>query len=71
MLLRRTRLGLLAAHDLLDADGTPTAAVERAARALGSELGWDEARLARELSGFAEEAAAEGILVGASIGARP
>jgi glycerol-3-phosphate dehydrogenase len=71
VLLRRTRLGLLAAHDLLEADGTPTAAVERAARALGRELGWDDARLAREVSGFAEEAAAEGILVGASIGARP
>jgi glycerol-3-phosphate dehydrogenase len=71
VLLRRTRLGLLAAHDLLEADGTPTAAVERAARALGRELGWDEARLAREVSGFAGEATAEGILVGASIGARP
>jgi len=71
VLLRRTRLGLLAAHDLLEANGSPTAAVERAARALGRELGWDEARLAREVSGFAEEAAAEGILVGASIGARP
>jgi len=71
VLLRRTRLGLLAAHDLLEANGSPTAAVDRAARALGRELGWDEARLAREVSGFAEEAAAEGILVGASIGARP
>jgi glycerol-3-phosphate dehydrogenase len=71
VLLRRTRLGLLAAHDLLEADGTPTAAVERAARAVGRELGWDEARVAREVSGFAVEAAAEGILVAASIGARP
>jgi glycerol-3-phosphate dehydrogenase len=71
VLLRRTRLGVLAAHDLLEADGTPSAAVERAARTLGRELGWDEGRIAREVSGFAEEAAAEGILAGASIGARP
>ena len=70
-LLRRTRLGLLAAHELLDEDGTPTAAVQRAARTLGQELGWDDARVEREIAGFASEAGAEGILVSASIGARP
>jgi glycerol-3-phosphate dehydrogenase len=71
VLLRRTRLGLLAAHDLLAEDGTPTAAVDRAARTLGHELGWDDARVEREVSDFAEEATGEGILVGASIGTRP
>jgi len=70
-LLRRTRLGLLAAHELLDDDGTPSAAVQRAARTLGRELGWDDARVEREIAEFASEAGAEGILVSASIGARP
>jgi len=70
-LLRRTRLGLLAAHELLDGDGTPSAAVQRAARTLGRELGWDDARVEREIAEFASEAGAEGILVSASIGARP
>jgi glycerol-3-phosphate dehydrogenase len=71
VLLRRTRLGLLAAPALLAPDGTPTEAVERAAQTLGDELGWDAARVAQERAAFATEAASEGILVGASIGARP
>jgi glycerol-3-phosphate dehydrogenase len=71
VLLRRTRLGLVAATDLVAGDGTPTEAVERAARTLGRELGWDEARVAIERAAFAEEAAAEGILAGASVGTRP
>ncbi|HEY2637089.1 MAG TPA: glycerol-3-phosphate dehydrogenase C-terminal domain-containing protein, partial [Solirubrobacteraceae bacterium] len=71
VLLRRTRLGLLAAHDLLNEDGTPTEAVDRAARTLGRELGWDDARVEHEVAGFADEAGSEGILVGASIGTRP
>jgi len=71
VLLRRTRLGLLAATDLLAADGAPTEAVDRAARTLGREYGWDEVRVARERAAFADEAAAEGILVGASVGTRP
>ena len=37
----------------------------------GPELGWDDARVEREIAGFASEAGAEGILVSASIGARP
>jgi glycerol-3-phosphate dehydrogenase len=71
VLLRRTRLGLLAAHDLLDAEGRPTEAVQRVARTLGVELGWDEARVAREVDAFAAEAAQEGILVRSSVDTRP
>jgi glycerol-3-phosphate dehydrogenase len=71
VLLRRTRLGLLAAPALLEPDGEPTEAVERAAQTLGDELGWDAARVAQERAAFATEAASEGILAGASIGARP
>jgi glycerol-3-phosphate dehydrogenase len=59
VLLRRTRLGLTAARDLL-APGSD--AVERVAAAMGEELGWDPARRAREGAAFHEEAAAEGIL---------
>jgi glycerol-3-phosphate dehydrogenase len=70
-LLRRTRLGLLAAHELLEPDGTPAAPVRRTAETLGRELGWDGPRVEREVTGFASEAAREGILVGGSIGARP
>jgi len=70
-LLRRTRLGLLAAHDLLEPDGTPAAPVRRTAETLGRELGWDAPRVEREVAGFASEAGREGILVGGSIGARP
>jgi glycerol-3-phosphate dehydrogenase len=60
VLLRRTRLGLLAARDVCDAD---RGVAERVAGALGGELGWDGARQAREAERFREEAAAEGILV--------
>ena len=71
VLLRRTRLGLVAATELVAGNGTPAEAVDRAARTLGRELGWDEARVAIERAAFAEEAAAEGILAGRSIGTRP
>ena len=56
VLYRRTRLGLLAAPSLLapGADGPP-----RVARAIGAELGWDEARVALELDRFTEEARTE------------
>ena len=56
MLLRRTRLGLLAAPSLLapGADGP-----SRVARAMGAELGWDEARIALEVDRFGEEARTE------------
>ena len=59
VLLRRTRLGLTAARRLL-APGA--GAIERVAAAMGDELGWDEARRAREAEAFREEARSEGIL---------
>ena len=57
VLLRRTRLGLLAARTLA-APGSEGA--ERAARAMGAELGWDDARVATELEAWREVAQAEG-----------
>jgi glycerol-3-phosphate dehydrogenase len=66
VLLRRTRLGLLAARELTaDGGAGPHAAdprpVRRVAEALARELGWDERQQELELARFAEEAAAEGI----------
>jgi len=58
VLLRRTRLGLLAAREV----STP-ATLERVAAALGGELGWDAVRVAGEIDAFLEEGAAEGIAV--------
>jgi glycerol-3-phosphate dehydrogenase len=58
VLLRRTRLGLLAAPQVGAADG---ATARRVAEALGGFLGWDDARVAAEVRRFAEEAEAEGI----------
>jgi glycerol-3-phosphate dehydrogenase len=55
VLLRRTRLGLLAAREL---DGDP---VRRVAEVLARELQWDSARVALETERFAEEARAEGL----------
>jgi glycerol-3-phosphate dehydrogenase len=60
VLLRRTRLGLLAARELCTPDGqTP----RRVARALAPELGWDEQRTEGEVERFLAEAAAEGLVV--------
>jgi glycerol-3-phosphate dehydrogenase len=59
VLLRRTRLGLLAARHL---SGEP---VQRVAQVLARELDWDPARVAIEVERFTQEARAEG-LVGAS-----
>jgi glycerol-3-phosphate dehydrogenase len=59
VLLRRTRLGLLAAPALCAADG---AAPTLVARAIAPQLGWDEARVGREVSRFEEEARAEGLI---------
>jgi glycerol-3-phosphate dehydrogenase len=60
VLLRRTRLGLLAARELTapGADGPA-----RVAGALGAELGWDAAERAAAVEAWREEAAAEGIVV--------
>jgi glycerol-3-phosphate dehydrogenase len=60
VLLRRTRLGLLAARELAPvAEG---GAVERVAGVLAQELGWSPERRDLECERFAEEADAEGIL---------
>jgi glycerol-3-phosphate dehydrogenase len=58
VLLRRTRLGLLAARELGGA-GDP---VNRVADVLARELGWSAERTGLEIERFAEEARAEGIL---------
>jgi glycerol-3-phosphate dehydrogenase len=74
VLLRRTRLGLLAARELLaapaagsaaSADGlhpVPLGPVERVADVLARELRWSRVRRAEELERFRAEADAEGIL---------
>ena len=56
VLLRRTRLWLLAAPEL----GAGSEAPMRVADALGSELGWDAGRIGSEAERFSEEARAEG-----------
>ncbi len=58
VLLRRTRVGLLAGRELV-APGGPVPL--RVARALAGELGWDDARIAAEVERFRAEAEAEGI----------
>jgi glycerol-3-phosphate dehydrogenase len=55
VLLRRTRLGLL------DARALEGEALERAARVLAGELGWDDGRVAAELERYRETAAHEGL----------
>ncbi len=57
VLLRRTRLGLLAARGL---DGDPA---RRVAGVLAGELGWSAERADEEVGRFAAEALAEGIVV--------
>ncbi len=64
-LLRRTRLGLLDARRLA-APGSEGARL--AARAMGGELGWDEARVERELRDWVTVAGLEGLVPG---GAEP
>jgi glycerol-3-phosphate dehydrogenase len=75
VLLRRTRLGLLAARDLTpganageasDAARPDAGPVQRVGAALARELQWDSGRLELELERFAQEALAEGLLTGAS-----
>jgi glycerol-3-phosphate dehydrogenase len=56
VLLRRTRLGLLAAPSLRTAD-----AVRPIAQTMGSELGWDQRRISEEAARWVDDAAAEGI----------
>jgi glycerol-3-phosphate dehydrogenase len=71
VLLRRTRLGILAARELLGdheagaSDGRPVGgALARVAEALAGELEWDERRAQHEVERFTAEAAAEGVLTG-------
>ena len=68
VLLRRTRLGLTAARRLC-APGEQ--APERVARALGAELGWDDARCAAEAERFRTDARAEGLVVGSETAVGP
>jgi glycerol-3-phosphate dehydrogenase len=58
VLLRRTRLGLLAGRALSSPDSDVPL---RVAQALGAELGWDERRVKLEVERWREEARAEGI----------
>ena len=58
VLLRRTRLALLAGRDL-GADG---AVARGAGETLAAELGWDAARSRGELDAWAQEARAEGVV---------
>ncbi|TMK38318.1 MAG: glycerol-3-phosphate dehydrogenase/oxidase [Actinobacteria bacterium] len=67
VLLRRTRLGLLAAEELLGSER----AAARVAATLGAELDWDERAVAAQLEGFEGEARAEGIRVAATFADRP
>jgi glycerol-3-phosphate dehydrogenase len=60
VLLRRTRLGLLAARELC-AEGSESP--HRVAAAIGRELEWSEQRVAVEVERFHAEAQAEGIVV--------
>jgi len=59
ILLRRTRLGLLAGSELVRGP-----APDRVAAAAGGELGWDAARIEREVAEFRAVAASEGIAPG-------
>jgi glycerol-3-phosphate dehydrogenase len=61
VLLRRTRLGLLRAHEL--DPGAQAGPVARVADVLAGELGWDSVRTAQEIERFREEARAEGLAV--------
>jgi glycerol-3-phosphate dehydrogenase len=56
VLLRRTRLGLVAARELRDAD-----AVSAVARTLGGELGWRKRRIADEANAWSSVVEAEGL----------
>jgi glycerol-3-phosphate dehydrogenase len=58
VLLRRTRVGLLAGREVTKRGSDIP---ERVARALGEELGWDADRMRAEVQSFREEADAEGI----------
>jgi glycerol-3-phosphate dehydrogenase len=56
VLLRRTRLGLVAARELIDPE-----LVGAIAGLLGEELGWERSRISAEAGAWSEVAAAEGL----------
>ena len=62
VLLRRTRLGLLAGRELSSPESQ---APLRVARAIAGELGWDEGQVRQQVESFREEAELEGIGFGA------
>lgn len=62
VLLRRTRLGLLSARELVAGSGDVPMAVRHVADVLGDELGWDATRRAHECVEWERVASAEGIL---------
>jgi glycerol-3-phosphate dehydrogenase len=65
VLLRRTRLWLLAAHELDGPHpGGPPPPVRRVADVLAGELGWSAQRTTEEIERFAAEARAEGFEAG-------
>jgi glycerol-3-phosphate dehydrogenase len=66
LLLRRTRLGLLAGRELTARGAT---APRRVAEAMGAVLGWGATRVDAETARFTEEARAEGI--GLALESRP
>jgi glycerol-3-phosphate dehydrogenase len=63
VLLRRTRLGLIAARELLGEGSDRAPRVGGVAGVMAGELGWSERRTAEETERFLEEARLEGILV--------
>jgi glycerol-3-phosphate dehydrogenase len=67
VLLRRTRLGLLAARQLTQPEtgAEHSAPLRRVGETMARELGWDAKRLAREFERFDEEARQEGMLAAA------
>lgn len=62
VLLRRTRLGLLSARELVAGSGDLPMAVGHVADLMAEELGWDDARKAHECDEWQRVAVAEGIL---------
>lgn len=62
VLLRRTRLGLLSARELVAGSGDVPMAVEHVANLLARELGWDDGRKKHECDEWQRVAVAEGIL---------
>jgi glycerol-3-phosphate dehydrogenase len=62
VLLRRTRLGILAARELVAGSGDVPMAVQHVAGVMADELDWDDARKSHECDEWQRVASAEGIL---------